>query len=136
MAIGSLLTTPTSPEAAAVVSDATPAPINTPCSQLFASYTNGARVFRLPPKTIAEIMTPSGASASSEYDELFVADTVNLELGCAAGLFDASNRFPFQSIIGSPIFLSSHHGSLLSVRPTLVYKVLLYIISKADLLVF
>ena len=54
-----------------VVSDAIPAPIKTPCFQFLASYTSGANFFLLPPKTIADIGTPSGASASEEYEGYF-----------------------------------------------------------------
>ena len=56
--------------AAAVVSDAIPAPIKHRVSS-FCLYTSGANFFLLPPKTIAEIGTPSGASASEEYEGYF-----------------------------------------------------------------
>ena len=52
------------PVAAAVVSDAMPAPPSTPCAQLRACRTSGASVRRRPPNTSAEIGTPFGASAS------------------------------------------------------------------------
>ena len=81
MAMGSLLITPTSPIAAAVVSEPTLAPTRTPWFQSFDSYTNGANSLLLPPKTMAEIGTPFEESARSEYFGLFLAETVNLELG-------------------------------------------------------
>ena len=86
--------------------------MKTPCFQFLASYTSGANFFLLPPKTIAEIGTPSGASASEEYEGLFLAETVNREFGCAAGPLSLSYSLPFQSVTGSPISLDSHHGSL------------------------
>ena len=48
--------------AAAVVSEAMPAPTITPCFQSRASYTSGATSRRRPPKRMAEIGTPSGCS--------------------------------------------------------------------------
>ena len=67
---------PTSPVAAAVVSDAIVAPTNTPCCQLNDSYTSGATRARRPPKINAEIGTPSGASHFGEMLGDWLAGTV------------------------------------------------------------
>ena len=64
IAKGSRRTTPTAPVAAAVVSDESVAPINTPWVQDRDCITNGMVVFRRPPKMIAEIGTPAGSSHS------------------------------------------------------------------------
>src|ERR687897_2805283 len=61
IAIGSRLTTPTWPVAAAVVSEESVAPMNVPCTQSRASVTSGMVVLRRPPKRIAEIGTPFGS---------------------------------------------------------------------------
>ena len=66
MAIGSRRVMPTSPVAAAVVSDAIVAPTNTPCCQSNDSYTSGATRALRPPNMNAEIGTPSGASHFEE----------------------------------------------------------------------
>src|SRR5882724_7511199 len=66
MAIGSRRVIPTSPVAAAVVSEAIIAPTNTPCCQSKDSYTSGATRALRPPKINAEIGTPSGASHFGE----------------------------------------------------------------------
>ncbi len=73
--------TPTSPAAAAVVSEATLAPTRTPWFQSLASYTRGANSRRRPPKMIAVIGTPSGSSVNGEYFGLLVAAQVKRELG-------------------------------------------------------
>src|SRR3712207_9462267 len=60
IANGSRRTTPTAPVAAAVVSEDSVAPMNTPWFQSRASVTSGMVVLRRPPKRIAEIGTPFG----------------------------------------------------------------------------
>ena len=62
IAIGSRRTTPTLPVAAAVVSEPSVAPKNTPFIQLNACMTSGIVVARRPPKMIALIGTPFGSS--------------------------------------------------------------------------
>ena len=61
IAIGSRRTTPTSPVAAAVVSDERVAPMKVPWTQSRDSVTSGTVVLRRPPKKIAEIGTPLGS---------------------------------------------------------------------------
>ena len=53
---------PTLPVAAAVVSEPSVAPMNTPCIQENACMTSGIVVARRPPNMIAEIGTPAGSS--------------------------------------------------------------------------
>src|SRR5438105_4749620 len=88
MAIGSRRTTPTAPVAAAVVSDATEAPRNTPWFQSNASSTSGAVRARRPPKMNAEIGTPCGSSNFGEMLGHCRAGAVKRELGCAAFSLD------------------------------------------------
>src|SRR5919112_3366040 len=64
IAIGSRRTTPTSPVAAAVVSDDKVAPMNVPCTQSRDSVTSGMVVLRRPPNKMASIGTPFGSSYS------------------------------------------------------------------------
>ena len=81
IAIGSRLTTPTAPVAAAVVSEAMIDPTKVPCCQLNDWYTSGAVFARRPPKMIAEIGTPAGLLNSDEMQGQLIAGAVNLELG-------------------------------------------------------
>src|SRR5262245_24751721 len=126
MAMGSRRTTPTFPVAAAVVSDPSVAPRNTPCGQLNAWSTRGTVLLRLPPKMIAEIGTPSGSLTCLESTGLFFDGEVKRLLGCAA--FSGEPFFqgwPFQSISSSgrgPSF-PSHHTSPSGVNATLVKMV-------------
>ena len=60
IAIGSRRSLPTSPAAAAVVSEDMTEPRNTPCSQPRASCTSGTTVERRPPNRNASIGTPGG----------------------------------------------------------------------------
>src|SRR5215470_16363319 len=114
MAIGSRRVIPTSPVAAAVVSEAIVAPTNTPCCQLNDSYTSGARRARLPPKINAEIGTPSGASHFGEMLGDCFAGTVYRAFGCAAAPFEASHFSPrhVTKPAGGSLPIPSHHGSL------------------------
>src|SRR4030081_3933928 len=98
MAIGSRRVTPTSPVAAAVVSEAIIAPTNTPCCQSNDSYTSGATRALLPPKINAEIGTPSGASQFGEMLRDCRAGTVYRAFGCAAAPFDEFQLSPFPLI--------------------------------------
>src|SRR5690606_25914788 len=58
-------------------------------------------------------------------------DTVNRELGCAAGRLAASYGSPRQSVTGSPSPRPSHHGWLSAVTPTLVKMVSAWIEASA-----
>src|ERR671936_2058755 len=84
MAMGSRLRTPTLPVAAAVVSDDSVAPRNTPCCQFRDWNTSGTVRWRRAPKSIAEIGTPSGFSQSGEIDGQRLAWVVKRLFGCAA----------------------------------------------------
>src|SRR6266571_3677476 len=123
--MGSRRVIPTSPVAAAVVSDAIVAPTNTPCCQLNDSYTSGATRARRPPKINAEIGTPSGASHFGEMLGDCFADTVYREFGWAAGPFDESQSSPFQLVspVGGSLPIPSHQGSRSAVMATLVNRV-------------
>src|ERR1700680_3128659 len=127
MAMGSRRTTPTFPEAAAVVSLAMVAPTKTPCCQSNDWYTSGATRARRPPKINAEIGTPSGASHCGDMLGDCWAGTVYRAFGCAAGPFEASHASPFQLInaFGGVPLIPSHHGSRCSVMATFVKIVFL-----------
>src|SRR5215471_16118895 len=87
MAIGSRRTTPTFPVAAAVVSDPSVAPRNTPCAQLKDWSTRGTVSLRRPPKMIAEIGTPSGSLTCLETTGLFfIGEVSRLIVFIALGL--------------------------------------------------
>ncbi len=88
MAIGSKRSSPCTPSAAAVFSDAMIEPRNTPCSQSLASVTSGTVVRRRPPNRIAEIGTPAGSSHSGAADGHWEAGAVKRAFGCAAGRLD------------------------------------------------
>src|SRR5207237_10767679 len=96
MAMGSRRVTPTSPLAAAVVSEAIVAPTKTPCCQSNDSYTSGATRARLPPKMNAEMGTPSGASQFGEMLGDCFAGTVYRAFGCAAEPLEESRGSRFQ----------------------------------------
>src|ERR1700722_4913537 len=112
MAIGSRRVMPTSPVAAAVVSDAIVAPTNTPCCQSNASNTSGARRARRPPKIKAEIGTPSGSSHFDEIEGDCAAGTVYREFGCAAGPEPDFTGSPFHVVrpSGAAPLIPSHQG--------------------------
>src|SRR5438552_13050698 len=88
IAIGSRRTTPTAPLCAAVVSDATEAPTNTPWLQSKACSTSGAVRARRPPNTSAEMGTPCGSSNLGEIDGHCAAGAVKREFGWAAFSLD------------------------------------------------
>ena len=79
--MGSRRTTPTAPEAAAVVSEAMIEPTNAPFCQLVDWYTRGAVFARRPPNTIAEIGTPAGLLNWSEMQGQLIAIAVKRLLG-------------------------------------------------------
>src|SRR4029453_11580247 len=123
IAIGSRRTTPTAPLCAAVVSDATDAATNTPCSQSRAWKTSGAPRARRPPRRNALIGTPCGSSQRGEIDGHCRAGAVKREFGCAA--FSALPRVhgrPCQSVsvAGTSPSMPSHHGQPSSVTATFV----------------
>ena len=84
MANGSKRSFPTSPKAAAVVSELMIEPMNTPCVQLNASRTSGTTVARRPPNMIASIGTPAGSSHSEAIAGSWPAGAVKREFGWAA----------------------------------------------------
>src|ERR1700750_1785099 len=104
MANGSWRSSPTVPSAAAVFSEATLAPRNTPWSQSNDSMTSGTVEARRPPNKIAEIGTPAGSAHSGAMIGHWPAGVVNRAVGGAAG----SSVRP------------SHHTSPSSVNATLV----------------
>src|SRR5919109_2340637 len=123
MAKGSRRSSPTLPSAAAVFSDATFAPRNTPWFQSKDSVTSGTAVARRPPKRIAEIGTPLGSSHSGAMIGHCAAGTVKRALGWAAGASDDGvQSLPFQSVrwAGVSSVMPSHQMSLSSVSATLV----------------
>ena len=122
IAIGSRRTTPTSPVAAAVVSDERVAPMNVPCTQSRDSVTSGTVVPRRPPKKIAEIGTPAGSSYSGarighcsmgvQYREFA------WELGSS---LDGVQSSPFHDMAWAGSFsIPSHQMSRSSVSATFV----------------
>src|SRR4051794_34745538 len=123
IANGSKRSLPTSPAAAAVVSEDIIAPVKTPCSQSNAWRTSGTTVERRPPNSIASIGTPAGSSHSGAIEGICEAGDVNRAFGCAAGVSESGvQSFPFQSIAwsgGSPV-MPSHHTSPSSVSAQLV----------------
>src|ERR1700730_146027 len=123
IANGSRRSLPTAPVAAAVVSDAMVEPRKTPCSQLNASVMSGTTEDRRPPKRMAEMGTPAGSSHSGAMAGSCVAGTVNLALGCAAGVVDSgvqSRRFQSVRWAGGCSVMPSHHTSPSSVCAVLV----------------
>src|SRR5678815_272215 len=126
MAIGSRRTTPTFPVAAAVVSEPSVEPRNTPWAQLKLWSTSGTVVARRPPKMIALIGTPSGSLACLLSTGLLVIGAVKRELGWAA--FSVERFFqgrPCQSVSssGTSPSIPSHHTSPSLVMATLVKMV-------------
>ena len=125
---------PTSPAAAAVVSDDIVAPRKTPCSQSKDSATSGTTVARRPPNRKASIGTPAGSSHSAAIDGHWAAGVVKRAFGCAAGSLDSGvQSLPFQSIAcagGSPV-IPSHQMSPSSVSAQLVKIELRSIVSIA-----
>src|SRR6266436_6363850 len=123
MAIGSRRTTPTAPLCAAVVSEATDAPTNTPWFQSNACRTSGAVRARRPPNTRAEIGTPCGSLNFGEIEGHCEAGAVKREFGCAAFSEEPLRQgWPCQSVSrsGTSPSIPSHHGQLSSVTATLV----------------
>ena len=139
MANGSRRSAPTVPSAAAVCSEETVAPMNTPCCQSNASVTSGTLVARRPPKRITSIGTPVGSSQLSAMDGHWAAGAVNRLFGCADGSIESGVQSrPFQSIrcAGGSSVKPSHHTSPSSVSATLVKMQLPHSVSTAFLLVF
>src|SRR5215470_4528833 len=139
IAIGSRRTTPTAPLCAAVVSDATEAPTNTPWFQSNACSTSGAVRARRPPKMSAEIGTPCGSLNLGEIDGHWLAGAVKREFGCAAFSDEPfCHGRPRQSVkrSGTGPSIPSHHGQLSSVTATLVKMVFFLTVSMALRLVF
>src|SRR5262249_39082517 len=127
------------PLCAAVVSDATEAPTNTPWFQSNDCRTSGAVRARRPPKISAEIGTPCGSLNFGEIDGHCAAGAVKRELGCAAFSFEPFPQArPCQSVSfsGTAPSTPSHHGTLSSVTATLVKIVLRCSVAMAFGLVF
>src|SRR4051812_44083698 len=113
--------------AAAVVSDDTVEPRNTPCCQSKDSVIRGTAVARRPPNRIALIGTPFGSSHSGAIVGHWPAGGVNRAFGCAAGVSDEGvQSLPFQSVrcAGGSSVRPSHQTSPSSVRATLVKMLL------------
>src|SRR4029077_4343453 len=111
------------PLCAAVVSEATEAPTNTPWSQSKDWSTSGAVRARRPPNTSAEMGTPCGSLNLGEMDGHCAAGAVKREFGCAAfSLEPFCHGFPCQSVrrSGTAPSMPSHHGQPSSVTATLV----------------
>src|SRR4051812_15491915 len=128
IAIGSRRTTPTFPVAAAVVSDPIVPARYTPESQSKDSTTSGTVSERRPPKTNAEIGTPSGFSHSGSIEGHCAAETVNREFGWAALRPQSGvHSLPCQSIsfAGGVSVIPSHQTSPSCVIATFVKIVLL-----------
>src|SRR6185312_12629038 len=108
--------------AAAVFSEPHEEPMNTPCSQLNASFTSGIVLGRLPPNKIADNGTPSGFCHSGSITGHWAAGAVKREFGCAPFLPLAGvHGLPSQSMpCGGGALISSHHTSPSGVRTTLV----------------
>mmetsp|Transcript_25301 Transcript_25301/g.63430 ORF Transcript_25301/g.63430 Transcript_25301/m.63430 type:complete len:210 (+) Transcript_25301:676-1305(+) len=126
MANGSARSTPRAPAAAAVVSELTTDPMNTPWFQSNAWYTSGTVEERRPPNMMASMGTPSGLSHCGSITGHWRAGTVNLELGWAASTaspLNHSRRSHDVSRSGGGD-MPSHHTSLSSVMATLVKSVL------------
>src|SRR6516225_9119519 len=123
IANGSRRSSPTTPSAAAVFSEATLAPRNTPWSQPNDSITSGTVDARRPPNRIAEIGTPAGSSHSFAMVGHWSAGVVNREFGCAAGSGEPGVQSrPRQSVrcAGGSAVRPSHHTSPSPVSATLV----------------
>src|SRR6185312_10975498 len=137
MAIGSRRTSPTLPTAAAVRSEATVAPTNTPWFQSSDSNTSGARRSRRPPKMMAEIGTPFGSSQFLAIDGHWPAGAVKRLFGCApwSGLPSLSLNSGFHGLpsqlvpdAGGAPSPSSHHTVRSSPRRTFVKMVFFWIV--------
>ena len=123
MAKGSRRSLPTSPLAAAVVSDAKIEPRKTPCCQSNASAIRGTTLARRPPNRMAEIGTPCGSSNSAATAGSWRTDAVKRAFGFAAAVPAAGVQCcRSQSIrwVGGSSVMSSHHTSPSSVRAGLV----------------
>src|SRR5438874_232586 len=125
IAKGSRRNTPACPRAAAVVSDPQDEPMNTPCSQLKASFTNGIVLGRRPPKMMADKGTPRGFSQSGSMTGHWPAGAVKRELACAPlRPLSGVHICPCQSmpLLGGGTPISSHQTSPSEVRTTLVKR--------------
>src|SRR4051812_40389168 len=113
IAIGSRRRTPTLEVAAAVVSEESVAPRNTPGCQLRAWKTRGTVRWRRAPKRMAVIGTPSGSCQCGEMDGHCAAGVVKRLFGWAAFSLDAGVQGrPCQSraLAGGGSSCPSHQG--------------------------
>src|ERR671933_2540060 len=123
MANGSRRTTPTAPVAAAVVSDDSVAPMNTPWFQSRASVTSGIVVLRRPPKKIAEIGTPFGSGYSVARIGHWVIGVQKRLFGWLEGSSLSGVQSCFFQLVrcaGGSSVMPSHQMSPSSVSATLV----------------
>ncbi len=123
IANGSRRTTPTAPVAAAVVSEDSVAPMNTPWFQSRAWLISGIVVLRRPPNRMAEIGTPFGSSYSGARIGHWVIGVQNRLLGWLLGSSESGVQSrPFQSVrwAGGSSVMPSHQTSPSSVSATLV----------------
>ncbi len=123
MANGSKRSLPTSPNAAAVVSELMIEPMKTPCVQSNASRTRGTTVDRRPPNMIASMGTPAGSSQSGAIAGSWPAGAVKRAFAWAAGRpASGVQSWPFQSTrcAGGVSVRPSHQTSPSSVRATFV----------------
>src|ERR1700712_1742153 len=123
IANGSRRTTPTAPVAAAVVSEESVAPMNTPWFQSRASLTSGMVVLRRPPNRIAEIGTPRGSVYSGARIGHWVIGVQNRLFGWLEGSAESGvQSAPFQLVrwAGGSSVIPSHQMSPSSVSATLV----------------
>src|ERR1039458_4734756 len=99
IAKGSRRRWPTTPVAAAVVSEERIDPKKTPWSQSRDWKISGMTLARRPPKRMASIGTPAGSCHSGAIAGSWLAGAVKRELGWAAGVALALVQgWPFQSV--------------------------------------
>src|SRR5579862_1308943 len=134
IAIGSRLSCPTLPAAAAVVSLLAVAPRNVPCCQLKDSVTNGTTPGRRPPKRMASMGTPFGSSHSGAITGFWLAGAVKRAFGCAALRSDAGVHGRLSQSINSAGFsevICSHQTSPSGVMAQFVKIEFLVAVSMA-----
>src|SRR5215467_5146693 len=134
IAIGSRLSCPTLPAAAAVVSLLVVAPRNVPCCQSKDSVTRGTTLARRPPNKMASIGTPLGSSHSLAMTGHCLAGVVKRALGWAAGRPESGVhglRSQSMSSAGFVSVMPSHQTSPSGVRAQLVKIEFLVTVSMA-----
>src|SRR5687768_16920765 len=130
MANGSRRTSPSLPNAAAVISEPIVAAAYTPNCQLNDCTTSGVTLLRRPPKMNAEIGTPFGSLYAGSADGHCEIGAVKRLFGWAAFLSPPGvQSLPCQSMacLGGLSVMPSHHTSPSSVSATLV-KIVFFVI--------